>query len=278
VKTVLRLAPGQRDTISELGQTSIRTGQGVLVPLASVADLVSQYSVSQISRVNGARSVSVMASLDKTLITAEQVFEGLTPVVEEINQSYPDITLGVEGELEETGTMKKGLVSALALILLLIYALLAVPLKSYWKPLIIMGVIPFGFAGAVAGHCIARVPLSLLSFFGMLALAGIVVNDSLVMVTRFNHLKETGLPLDQALVASGTSRFRAIFLTTATTVCGLIPLLSETSEQAQYLIPAAVSLAWGEIFATVITLILVPVLLAIAFDIKAVAGAILPSP
>jgi multidrug efflux pump subunit AcrB len=278
VKTVLRLAPGQRDTISELGQTSIRTGQGGRVPLASVADLVSQYSVSHISRVNGARSVSVMASLDKTLTSAEQVFEGLIPVMAKINRSYPDVVLGVEGELEETGTMKKGLVSALALILLLIYALLAVPLKSYWKPLIIMGVIPFGFAGAVAGHCIARVPLSLLSFFGMLALAGIVVNDSLVMVTRFNHLKETGLPLDQALVASGSSRFRAIFLTTATTVCGLIPLLSETSEQAQYLIPAAVSLAWGEIFGTCITLILVPVLLAIAFDIKAVAGAIRPRP
>ncbi len=278
VKTVLRLAPGQRDTLSELGKTSIRTGQGGDVPLESVADLVPQYAVSHISRINGARSVSVAASLDKTRITPEQVFEGLTPVMETLNRSYPDLSLGGEGELEETNTMKKGLVRALLLILLLIYALLAVPLKSYWKPLIIMGVIPFGFAGAVAGHLIAQVPLSLLSFFGMLALAGIVVNDSLVMVTRFSRLVDSGISPDEALVASGTSRFRAIFLTTATTVCGLIPLLSETSEQAQYLIPAAVSLAWGEIFATAITLVLVPVLLAIAFDIKAVARAILSRP
>ncbi|MBI9088952.1 MAG: efflux RND transporter permease subunit [Desulfobacterium sp.] len=278
VKTVFRLPPHQRDTLSELKKTSIRTGQGDLVPLSSVADLVPQYAVSYISRIDGARSVSVGASLDKNRITPEQVVEGLIPVMAEINRIYPDLTLGVEGELEETGTMKKGLVSALLLILLLIYALLAVPLKSYWKPLIIMGVIPFGFAGAVAGHLIAGVPLSLLSFFGMLALAGIVVNDSLVMVTRFNRLMDTGACLDTAIMASGTSRFRAIFLTTATTVCGLIPLLSETSEQAQYLIPAAVSLAWGEMFATFITLILVPVLLGIAYDIKGVAGAILSRP
>ena len=154
------------------------------------------------------------------------------------------------------------------MILILIYTLLAVPLRSYWKPFVIMSVIPFGFAGATAGHLIAGVPLSVLSFFGMLALAGIVVNDSLVMLTRFNDILAEGKSVQTALQTAGISRFRAIFLTTATTVCGLLPLLAETSEQAQYLIPAAVSLAYGELFATVITLLLIPVLMNIAYDFR----------
>ena len=130
-----------------------------------------------------------------------------------------------------------------------------------------MSVIPFGFAGAAFGHYIAGIQLSVLSFFGMMALTGIVVNDSLVMMTRFNQLRDDGKSLDEALVDAGSSRFRAIFLTTVTTVGGLLPLLSETSEQAQYLIPAAVSLAYGEMFATAITLVLVPLLVRISGDI-----------
>lgn len=131
-----------------------------------------------------------------------------------------------------------------------------------------MSVIPFGLAGACVGHLIADVQFSVLSFFGMMALSGIVVNDSLVMLTRYNELVAAGADRHDALVATGTSRARAIFLTTTTTIAGLLPLLSETSEQAQYLIPAAVSLAYGEFFATGITLILVPVLLSILADVS----------
>ena len=155
---------------------------------------------------------------------------------------------------------------ALIMILILIYVLLAVPLKSYWQPLVIMSVIPFGFVGAVIGHWINGFPLSILSFFGMLAVMGVVVNDSLVMLTRFNDLREEGRSLTESLVMSGGSRFRAIVLTTVTTVCGLMPLLLETSEQAQYLIPAAISLAWGELFATPVTLFIVPVLIRVLND------------
>ncbi len=155
---------------------------------------------------------------------------------------------------------------ALIMILILIYALLAVPLKSYWQPLVIMSVIPFGFVGAAIGHWITGFPLSVLSFFGMLAVMGVVVNDSLVMLTRFNEICAEGRPLRESLVMAGGSRFRAIILTTVTTVCGLMPLLLETSEQAQYLIPAAISLAWGELFATPVTLFIIPVLIHIAND------------
>jgi multidrug efflux pump subunit AcrB len=149
------------------------------------------------------------------------------------------------------------------LTLLMIYILLAVPLKSYWQPMIIMAVIPFGFAGAIFGHYLMDLPISILSMFGMMAMTGIVINDSLVLITRFNAEYRQGVPLQQALVIAGTSRLRAIFLTTITTVCGLLPLLSETAEQAQYLKPAAVSLVFGELFATAVTLILIPVLLGL---------------
>jgi multidrug efflux pump subunit AcrB len=132
-----------------------------------------------------------------------------------------------------------------------------------------MSVIPFGFVGAAMGHLIMDVPLSLLSFFGMLALSGVVVNDSLVMLTRYNQATAEGMSMHAALNDAGLGRFKAIFLTTTTTVAGLTPLMLETSEQAQYLIPAAISLAFGEIFATGITLIIIPVLIAISHDIKA---------
>ncbi len=160
------------------------------------------------------------------------------------------------------------MIKALIFICLAIYALLAIPLKSYWQPFVIMSVIPFGFVGAAFGHRIMGYPLSILSFFGMLGVAGVVVNDSLVMITRFNDLRQEGTDLSCALIQAGTSRFRAVFLTTATTVSGLLPLMSETSEQAQYLIPAAISLAFGELIATPVTLIMIPILLYMGQEVR----------
>ena len=187
----------------------------------------------------------------------------LEDAIETLHRQYPDVKIKAGGEFEEIGDVSDGFVSAMVLTLLLVYILLAVPLNSYWQPFIIMAVIPFGFAGAIFGHYVMNLPISLLSMFGMMAMTGIVINDSLVLITRFNAEYRHGTPLKQALVAAGTSRCRAIFLTTITTVCGLMPLLSETAEQAQYLKPAAVSLVFGELFATVITLILIPILLGI---------------
>ncbi|HIP40199.1 MAG TPA: efflux RND transporter permease subunit [Desulfocapsa sulfexigens] len=143
------------------------------------------------------------------------------------------------------------------------------PLKSYWQPFafVIISVIPFGFVGAVIGHLITGTLLSILSFFGMMVVMGVVVNDSLVMITRFNDFRLSGENLQTSLLQAGGTRLRAIFLTTVTTVCGLMPLLFETSEQAQYLIPAALSIAWGELFATPMTLLIVPVLINIGDDL-----------
>jgi multidrug efflux pump subunit AcrB len=170
------------------------------------------------------------------------------------------------GELEEMQDISGGLKRALLLAAVLIYVLMAVPLKSYWQPLVILMIVPFGFIAAAVGHLIMGVTLSVFSFFGMLALTGVVVNDSLVMITRYNQARDEDMPIDSALHCAGVGRFKAIFLTTATTVIGLVPLMIETSEQAQYLIPAAVSLAFGELFGTALMLILVPVLIAITED------------
>ncbi len=261
IRVLLRHPDEARDSLGDLLQAQIRTPQGQWVGLTEVASLESRYVPGVIWRRNGERAATVYARLDKSRVSAAEVLAQLQAgVIPELARQLPDLRVRAAGELAEEGELQGGLKEALILALLLIYALLAVPLKSYTQPFIIMGVIPFALAGAVAGHLIAGISLSLLSFFGMLALTGIVVNDSLVLLTTYNQLRAEGMARDQALVEAGARRFRAIFLTTFTTLAGLAPLLLETSEQAQYLIPAAVSLVYGELFATLITLFAVPLL------------------
>ena len=150
----------------------------------------------------------------------------------------------------------------------LIYGLLAVPLKSYIQPLVIMSVIPFGFIGAVIGHLLFDVSISMLSIFGLIALAGVVVNDSLILVEFVNRGRSDNDSIDQALLGAGKKRFRAILLTTMTTFVGLLPMLFETSTQAQFVIPMALSLSFGIVFATTITLVLVPCLYRVIYDLR----------
>ncbi len=267
VKVILRYPKHWRSSLEKLSHSRIRTASGEWLPLLSIAKLQSSYAPATIMHRNGKRSAFIKANIDKTVSSPTEVYALLKQkVISELQAQYLGLKLIPSGELEEINNLKGGLIEALMLTLLLIYTLLAIPLKSYWQPIVIMSVIPFGLAGAAFGHLISDITLSVLSFFGMMALTGIVVNDSLVMLTRYNQLCAAGRDLDSALLEAGCSRFRAIFLTTITTVGGLMPLLSETSEQAQYLIPAAVSLAYGELFATAITLILVPLLVRIAAD------------
>jgi len=268
IKVMVRGAKDARNSINDLMQTQLQSSNGKWVPLLAIADIHSSYSSDYIARRDSKIVNTIFANIDQNVNSASQVWQHLQRhVIPELIQTYPRVDVKGAGEIEEMGEVKGGLVKALIFTCILIYALLAIPLKSYGQPFVIMSVIPFGFVGAAIGHLIADIPLSILSFFGMLALAGVVVNDSLVMITRFNQLR-TEMPNEQALVEAGVSRMRPIFLTTITTVAGLMPLLQETSEQAQYLIPAAVSLAYGEIFATLIMLILVPIILQIGIDIK----------
>ncbi|MTI02070.1 efflux RND transporter permease subunit, partial [Roseibium sp. RKSG952] len=267
VRVVVQNGRINRDTIEDLMQTRLRSTNGAWVPLETVADIQGSYVSGTIQRRDGRRMNVVAASIDRDLVAPEEVaqavFEQLVP---ELTAKYPSVKVLPAGELEEMGDISGGLKRALLLAAVLIYVLMAVPLKSYWQPFVILAIVPFGFISAAVGHMIMGVSLSLFSFFGMLALTGVVVNDSLVMITRYNQARDEGDTVDRAIHSAGIGRFKAIFLTTATTVIGLLPLLTETSEQAQYLIPAAVSLAFGELFGTALMLILVPVLIAIAED------------
>lgn len=273
VKVMARIPDQARDSLHDLLTMNVRLPDGHFVPLLSVADVESYYVTDAIQRRDFKRAATIQASIDKNLISPSGVFSALNGgvsdgVIGELLNTYPGLVVKPVGELEEEAEMQRGLIKALIISLLLIYVLLAVPLKSYWQPLVIMSVVPFGFAGAIVGHLIVGIPVSVLSFFGMLALTGVVVNDSLVMMTRYNQFREEGISTQQALIEAGSSRLRAIFLTTVTTVAGLTPLMLETSEQAQYLIPAAVSLAFGELFATAITLLLVPITIASGNDLR----------
>ena len=268
VRVIVQNARTARDTIDDLMQTRLRSDTGDWVPLSTVAEIDGAYVSSALMRRDGQRMNTVRASIDRARVAPSEVgqavFEQLVP---RLAAAYPTVKIVAAGELEEMGEIQGGLKRALILAAVLIYVLMAVPLKSYWQPLVILAIVPFGFVAASVGHLIMGVSLSLFSFFGMLALTGVVVNDSLVMITRYNQARAAGDTVSQALHEAGVGRFQAIFLTTATTVIGLLPLLTETSEQAQYLIPAAVSLAFGELFGTALMLVLVPVLIAISEDV-----------
>ncbi|MEM8548965.1 MAG: efflux RND transporter permease subunit, partial [Pseudomonadota bacterium] len=188
-------------------------------------------------------------------------------VIPDLLSQFSGVEYALSGSsLEEQEATRDLMFGALAA-LFLIYALIAIPLKSYLQPLIIMSVIPFGFVGAVVGHLVLGQAISLFSLFGLIALAGVVVNDSLIMIDFVNKARATGMSAEQAVVQSGKARFRAIILTSLTTAVGLMPIMLEKSTQAQFVIPMAISLSFGIVFATLITLILVPSLYLLQLDV-----------
>lgn len=269
VRVKVRYPFAERNDISDLEQIRIRTAGGGTIPLSQITEIKRDTIQSEITRIDGNRVLVLSAQINEDIVTPSEINNVIEEkVFPEILKAYPgvNIKIGGEGEAEDEATTQ--LSSGFILGLLMIYALLAIPLKSYIEPIIIMLAIPFGIIGAIIGHMIIGIPISLLSFFGILALSGVVVNDSLVLVSRYNQIRETGLPYAEAIVEAGMSRFRAVFLTSITTFVGLMPLLREKSEQAQELIPMAVSLSFGILFATVITLLIIPVLLGVRSDIN----------
>ncbi|MDD1827505.1 efflux RND transporter permease subunit [Photobacterium sp. ZSDE20] len=262
-KVLLQYPRDERRTLAQLEQAIIMLPNGGSVMMGDIAEFRHEQEPQVVYRRDREQVINLYWKQNRDLQSPEKTREQLEDTIESLHLQYPSVTIKAGGEFEEIGEVSDGFKSAMVLTLLMIYILLAVPLKSYWQPMIIMAVIPFGFAGAIFGHYLMNLPISILSMFGMMAMTGIVINDSLVLITRFNAEYRQGVPLQKALVIAGTSRLRAIFLTTITTVCGLLPLLSETAEQAQYLKPAAVSLVFGELFATAVTLILIPVLLGL---------------
>ena len=273
VKVMVRFPREERSAISDLQNMYIRSNDGAFVPLSSVAKLSIEPAYTSMTRIDGERSITVSAQADKARVEPNKVTSAiLTTLLPEMQKRYPGLDIKLSGESEETITLMNSLMVGFALALFGIYALLAVPLRSYMQPLIIMGVIPFGIIGAVFGHIVTDLAFSMLSFFGVIALSGVVVNDSLIMVDFVNAAVKRGTPIMQAVVDAGCKRFRAILLTSLTTFFGLLPMLMEDSLQAQFVIPMAVSLGFGIIFATVITLVLIPCMYIVLEDFHALIG------
>ena len=271
IKVMIRYPLEDRRTIGQLEQMRIRTNTGMEVPFSSVADIEIGEGLASIIRVDGQRSVTVSANVNKDKVEPGKVSKDIEEnFIPELLSRYPSVTSKVDGEAKEQADAQWGLLKGTFFSLFAIYALIAIPLKSYSQPLIIMSVIPFGVIGAIFGHFVMDLSLGLLSMFGIVALIGVVVNDSLVLVDYVNKARAAGIRVKEAAINAGCSRFRAIILTSLTTFFGLVPIMTETSLQAQILIPMAASIAFGILFSTVITLYLVPVLYVVGTDIKGI--------
>lgn len=269
VKVMVRYPREERRSLGDLENMRIRTANGGEVPFSQVASYTLQPSFSAINRVNGERSVTITAAADKSLVEPGKVVsEVRRGILKELEQKYPGVSGQLDGASQDEMDAQRDLMKAAVFAMFCIYALMAIPLKSYSQPLIIMSVIPFGLIGAVIGHMLLGLSMSIMSVFGLVALAGVVVNDSLIMVDFVNRARAQGVAIKQAVVDAGTQRFRAILLTSLTTFVGLAPIVLERSLQAQIVIPMAVSLAFGILFATVITLVLIPALYVMLEDVK----------
>ena len=267
LKVMVRYPEAQRRSVADLENMRIRTPAGDEVPFSSVAEVTFGESYSSIRRQNRQRTVTVSANIDPERVEPQEVIRSIREnFIPELLARHPGVSFGLEGASEEERNFVRNLSIASLAALFLIYALIAIPLHSYSQPLIIMSVIPFGFIGAVLGHIIMGKAISMFSMFGLIALAGVVVNDSLIMVDFINRARVRGSDLRTAVIESGTQRFRAIILTSVTTAAGLLPIMTETSMQAQFVIPMAISLGFGILFATVITLFLVPALYLLQID------------
>ncbi|WP_193214675.1 efflux RND transporter permease subunit [Luteolibacter marinus] len=269
VKVMVRYPIEERGKLETLRDMRIRAADGTAVPFSVVADTDYSSGLASIQRADSNRTVNVQANVDKSVTSGEEILSRLSDdYFPAFRAQHPGVNIALLGEAEQRARSISSLLKGFGISLISIYILLAIPLKSYTKPLAIMSVIPFGIIGALLGHFLFGLPVSILSVFGLLALSGIVVNDSLVLVHRVDELRAEGLPLADALHDAGGQRFRAILLTTLTTFVGLVPLLAETAVQAQFLKPMAVSVGFGVVFATVITLVLLPMLILISHDFR----------
>jgi multidrug efflux pump subunit AcrB len=269
VKVMVRFPRDERDSVGYLDNMRIRTPDGGRVPFHAVAEVELGEAPLRIQRFDRQRAVRVSAEVDKEMAEPDKITADIIEIeLPQVMAQFPGVSYNLSGSSQAKQEVQHDLVKGALLALFLIYALMAIPLKSYAQPLIIMSVIPFGAIGALVGHWIIGIEVSMMSFFGIIALAGVVVNDSLILVDFVNREQRLGIPLVQAIRDAASKRFRAIVLTSLTTFFGLIPIVLETSLQAQIVIPMAVSLAFGILFATVITLFLIPILYLILEDFK----------
>ena len=269
VKVMVRYPESDRQYLWNLETMRIRTPTGGEIPLMQAASVIESKGFSQINRAERKRVTNITGSVNSKIASSTAILDELEQgVLTQLKSDYPGLGYDLEGESKESRDSQMSMLSGLGMAMLVIYGLLAIPLQSYAQPLLIMVAIPFGIVGAIWGHLIVGYDMAIMSMFGIVALAGVVVNDSLLLIDCINQKRRDGLMIKEAIVEAGLRRFRPILLTSLTTFFGLGPIILETSTQAQFLIPMAISLAFGILFGTVIALVLLPALYLIFEDIK----------
>ncbi|MEA3415417.1 MAG: efflux RND transporter permease subunit [Thermodesulfobacteriota bacterium] len=269
IKVMVRYDASDRRSIAGIEEMRIRTIDGQEIPIEEVADITHGRAYSVIHRVDRKRVITVSSNLDESIANASKIVADLNKdFLPKLIERYPGLEYDLEGQEKRTreslGSLKNGYVLAL----MVIFLLLASQFRSYIQPVIIMIAIPFGLIGAIAGHLVMGLSITMISIFGIVALSGIVVNDSLILIDFINRAARNNMEIETAVVQSGKVRFRPVLLTSITTIAGLLPLLMERSFQAQFLIPMAVSISFGLLVATVLTLLYVPALYLIVMDVR----------
>jgi multidrug efflux pump subunit AcrB len=278
IRVMVRLPEEDRNSLADMQSLRIRTPGGAEVPFSTVAEAGFGFGPAAINRRDRRRVITVTADVDEETVSAQDVIDQVeAEVVPRLAARYPGLRVSFEGEQREQadtiGALKEGFLIAL----FLIYMLLAIPFRSYTQPFIIMASIPFGIIGAIWGHVLMGLSVGILSLFGIVGLAGVVVNDSLVFIDYVNKEHLRGVTLREAVITAGQVRFRPILLTSLTTFLGVLPLILEKSLQAQFLIPIAVSLGFGILFSTGIVLILTPALVMLESRLRTLAGSMFRS-
>lgn len=273
VKVMVRYPESQRTSLGHVEQMRIRTREGIEVPFSAVAEVTMRQGHASIKRAQRQRVVTVSADVDEKAANADEIRQNLEKnVLPRLKSKYPALRYTIEGEGRSRNESLRDVFNSFGIALFCIYALLAIPFRSFAQPLVVMAAIPFGIVGAIWGHLLMGFNISAYSLWGIVGLTGVVVNDSLVLVHKTNALRYAGMNALRAVQEAGAVRFRAIMLTSLTTFAGLTPMLLERSIQARFLIPMAVSLGFGVLFATVITLVLIPCGYLIMDDLQTRAG------
>jgi len=260
VKLMVRYPPEERTSLVNFREIRVGGADGTQRPINELAEINLERGFSEINRVDQQRSITISADLDETTANADLIIASLQKQMDGFIAQFPNVSIRWEGQQEQSRESVGSLMVGFAVAILCMFVLLVLQFRSYMQPLLILAIIPFGMIGAVWGHAFLDLPLTLFSMFGLVALAGVVVNDSIVLIDFINSRVRAGDEPIQALLESGRRRFRPIMLTSMTTIAGLIPLLTEKSFQAQLLIPMASSLAFGLMLATALVLLLIPVL------------------
>ncbi len=269
VKVMVRYTDRDRRSLAGIEEMRIRTTDGREILIDEVAEITQGRAYSTINRVDRKRTITVTSDIDEgfanaSVIVAQLKAEFLPALV----QRYPGISFDLEGQEKRTTESLDSIKSGYILALMVIFLLLAYQFRSYLQPLIIMIAIPFGLIGAILGHLVMGMEFTMISIFGIVALSGIVVNDSLILIDFINRATRNGVDIETAVVQSGRARFRPVLLTSLTTIAGLFPLLLERSFQAQFLVPMAVSISFGLLAATILTLLFVPSLYLIVWEVN----------